>query len=232
MSVAAFLGFSASFVPFTIVVAAIAISVIQRNIRAPVMFAGIIISALLLSAFLQALYGFLEGRAGAGGGGGGAGGGGVLLEALRNVATQGNGGCDTLILPYISSGMIPRANAFFMAWVTAYLAWSQSQWDHKGGTPVNPFVWTGIALAWGLIAYSWRNEYPSDAGPQTCGNFWPGGVISLVSGTILGLGYGALIGAIQPTALYFAPLASDNVVCTAPRRQVFSCTIGSGTPPS
>ena len=226
MSIPAFLGFSASFIPFIIVVSAIAVTVMQRNIRAPVMFAGVIISALLFSGFLWGMYQLLQHRAAGGAGGAG---GGALFEGLQNLANRGNGGCDTLILPYLTSGMIPRANAFFLAWVTAYLAWSQSQWSQaSGGAPANPFVWTGIALAWALIAYTWKNQYPNpDGNPQDCGSLWPAGVGTMAAGVLLGLSYGALVGAISPTTLYFAPLASDNVMCTSPRRQVFSCTIGS-----
>jgi hypothetical protein len=233
MSVAEFVGFSASFVPFIIVVAAIAVTVVQRNLRAPVMFAGIIISAFLFAGFLW-LTASLLGDANPAPDPSGAGGAGdrtmgdALREALQNTADQGAQGCNTLMLPYITTGLIPRGNAFFMSWVTAYLAWSQSQWNKAGGTPVNAFVWTGMALAWALIAWNWNAKYGPDQ--VTCGGLAPSAA-TMLAGTSLGLAYGAIIGAVSPTTLYFAPLASDNVVCSAPRRSVFSCTIG-GTPPN
>lgn len=229
MSVAEFVGFSASFMPFTIIVAAIAVSVVQRDLRAPVMFAGIIISGLLYSSFLWATMALLQRRADAGGLAPG-GTGGRLFEHLTRLSNAGAGGCDTLIMPYITSGLIPRGNVFFLAWVTAYLAWSQSQWGSvKGAAPTNPYVWAGIAMSWLLIAYTWNNTY----GPtnETCGPIWPTGILTALVGVILGLSYGALIGAISPTTLYFAPLASDNIRCNTARRQVFSCTIGGNSAP-
>jgi len=223
MSVAEFIGFSASFVPFIIVVAAIAVTVVQRNLRAPVMFSGIVISSLLFSSFLWGMSEMLRKAADARGGGPSGGIGDKLQTALTKIATQGAQGCNTLMLPYITTGLIPRANAFFLAWVTAYLAWSQSQWAKAGGTPTNPFVWVGMAIAWVLTAWTWNRQY----GGETCGD-WPVSLGTVLAGTVLGLTWGAVIGAVSPTTLYFAPLASDNVVCTAPRKSVFSCTIGGG----
>lgn len=228
MAVAQFLGFSASFVPFTIVVAAIAVSVVQRNLRAPIMFAGLVFSSLLFASFLQITLTLLQRQVNGAAGDDPAAGGGVadrLRTGLMNAAAQGAYGCNTLVLPYITTGLIPRANAFFLAWVTAYLAWSQSQWAKAGGTPTNPFVWVGIALAWVLTGWTWNTLYNG----QTCAGPW-GSAATMLAGTVLGLTWGAIIGAVSPTSLYFAPLASDNVVCTAPRKQVLSCTIGGSTP--
>lgn len=228
MAFAQFLGFSASFVPFTIVVAAIAVSVVQRNLRAPVMFAGLVFSSLLFASFLQITLTLLQRQAAGAAGDDPAAGGGIadrLQAGLLDAATRGAYGCNTLMLPYITTGLIPRANAFFMAWVTAYLAWSSSQWSKAGGTPSNPFVWVGIALAWVLTGWTWNTRYNG----QTCAGPW-GSAATILAGTVLGLSWGAIVGAVSPTSLYFAPLASDNVVCTAPRKQVLSCTIGGSAP--
>jgi len=229
MSVAEFIGFSASFMPFTIVVAAIAVSVILRDLRAPVMFAGIIISGLLYSSFMWAMMALLRRRVDAGGlAAGGAGQ--QLFDNLAALSNAGEGGCDTLIMPFISSGLIPRGNVFFLAWVTSYLAWAQSQWSNvKGAAPTNPYVWAGIALSWVLIGYTWNTPY--GRGGETCGPIWPTGIVTALVGTVLGLSYGAMIGAISPTTLYFAPLSSDNIRCNTLRQQVFSCTIGDDAAP-
>lgn len=208
MGFAEFTNFSYAFLPFIITISAIAVSVTQRNLRAPIMLSGFILSAFLYSNILAPILQVIGGTGGEDGEGGGI----PDFTACEKY---------NAMLPYLSIGLVPKANLFFLTWVTAYLSWSQGQWSGVGST--NGYLWAGIALAWILaLGNVWQTSQTPGCAPM-----YPYGIITLVAGVIFGIGYGALVGSISPTSLYFAPLASDNVVCARPSKQTFKCTIGS-----
>jgi hypothetical protein len=212
MSVAAFMDFSYTFMPFIITVSAIAVSVVQRDLRAAIMLAGIIISGFLYTeAILRA----------------------VITVTGENFATfqKVNKICNNnnSVLPALTQGIMPKANLFYLAWVTAYLAWSNSQWASAQNQ--NIYVWFGIALAWMIVMFNAYKQSGAkaivDGGEIACPGLYPKGIMSLVGGIVFGLSYGAIIGAVSPTSLYFAPLSSSNMTCAEPRSKTYRCTIGN-----
>ena len=212
MSVAAFMDFSYTYMPFIITVSAIAVSVVQRDLRAAIMLAGIIISGFLYTeAILRAIMTVT----------------GEDFERFKMV----NKICErnNPVLPSLTQGIMPKANLFYLAWVTAYLAWSNSQWASAQNR--NIYVWFGIGLAWMVVMYNSFKQRTAEAiidtGPEPCPGLYPRGIMSLVGGIVFGLSYGALIGAISPTSLYFAPLSSSNMTCAEPRSKTYRCTIGN-----
>lgn len=204
--------FSYTYMPFIITVSAIAVSVVQRDLRAAIMLAGVIISGFLYTeAILRAIM-KVTGKDF------------ELFQKVNMVCEVNNP-----VLPSLTQGIMPKANVFYLAWVTAYLAWSNSQWASQQNQ--NIYVWFGIALAWMIVmynAYMQRNAgaiVGDTAAP--CPGLYPEGIMSLVGGIVFGLSYGALIGAISPTSLYFAPLSSSNMTCAEPRSKTYRCTIGN-----
>ena len=220
MSIVAFMDFSYTYLPFIITISAIAVSVVQRDLRAAIMLAGIILSGFLYTEIIFRFYSRLTSTEEEF----------KTFEILNKICEINNP-----VLPGLTQGIMPKANIFYLAWVTAYLAWSNSQWVSPQNQ--NIYVWFGVALAW-LIAMF--NQY-KQAGAQaflpdqtlnanvlkTCPSFYPYGVMSLIGGIVFGIGYGALIGAISPTSLYFAPLSTSNVTCAEPRTKTYRCTIGN-----
>ncbi len=214
MSVAEFMDFSYTYLPFIITISAIAVSVVQRDLRAAIMLAGIIISGFLYTeTILRFIVKILEKDGDF-----------EKFKLVNKICELNNP-----VLPSLTQGIMPKANMFYLAWVTAYLAWSNSQWSAPQNK--NIYVWFGIALAW-LIVFT--NLYKqSDTGVdlgtglEPCPKLYPYGIMSLVAGIIFGLSYGAIIGAVSPTSLYFAPLSSNNITCAEPRSKTYRCTIGN-----
>ena len=213
MSIAEFMDFSYTYLPFIITISAIAVSVVQRDLRAAIMLAGIIISGFLYTeTILRFLVEIREG------------GDFEKFKLVNKICELNNP-----VLPSLAQGIMPKANMFYLAWVTAYLAWSNSQWSAPQNK--NIYVWFGIALAWLIVLTNIYKQSDTGAdletGPEPCPKLYPYGIMSLVAGIIFGLSYGAIIGAVSPTSLYFAPLSSNNITCAEPRSKTYRCTIGN-----